>query len=67
MPLIQITTLDGKTPEQVQTCLHEVTQAVMRSFGSKPESVRVIIQQVPHSQWAVGGVSVAELDKAGKR
>lgn len=67
MPLVQISTLEGKSPEQIKTCLKEVTEAICRSFGSKPEAVRVIVEIIPKTHWAVAGVSTAELEAQGTR
>jgi 4-oxalocrotonate tautomerase len=55
MPLVQVTMLEGRTPEQKRALHAEVTEAVIRALGVKPESIRTVIYEVPAAHWAVGG------------
>jgi 4-oxalocrotonate tautomerase len=55
MPLVQVTMIEGRTPEQKQALHREVTEAVIRALGVKPESIRTVIYEVPAAHWAVGG------------
>jgi 4-oxalocrotonate tautomerase len=64
MPLIQATIMEGRTQEQKEAFYKGVTQVAVETLNVKPEQVRVIINQVPTEHWAIGGVSVAERDKA---
>lgn len=63
MPLVHITLLEGRTPEQKRAALTEVTHALERSLGAKPESIRVWITELPKTDFAVGGVTAAERGK----
>jgi len=63
MPLIQATILEGRTQEQKEAFFRGVTQVAVETLNVKPEQVRVVINQVPKTHWAIGGVSVAERDK----
>jgi 4-oxalocrotonate tautomerase len=40
-----------------------VTAAIVESLQVKPESVRVIVQEVPPEYWGIGGVSAKELGR----
>ena len=60
MPIAQILILEGRSEEQRRALLRSVTAAITESLSVKPESVRVIIQEVPPAHWGVGGVSIAE-------
>jgi 4-oxalocrotonate tautomerase len=55
MPLVQVTMIEGRTPEQVEALHRELTDAVVRALGAKPEAIRTIVYEVPASRWAVGG------------
>lgn len=55
MPLVQVTMLEGRTPEQKRALHQELTEAVIRALGAKPDSIRTVIYEVPASHWAVGG------------
>ncbi|MEJ2393720.1 MAG: 2-hydroxymuconate tautomerase family protein [Candidatus Thiodiazotropha sp.] len=63
MPLIQATIMQGRTQEQKEAFYRGVTQVVVETLNVKPEQVRVVINEVPSTHWAIGGVSVAERDK----
>ncbi|MCL6562445.1 MAG: 4-oxalocrotonate tautomerase family protein [Firmicutes bacterium] len=65
MPLAQIHILEGRTEEQKKRLVEEVTAAISRSLGAAPESIRVLLYELPKTHWAVGGVSMAE--QAAKR
>lgn len=67
MPLVQITLLSGRTPEQLAALGREVTEAVQRAIGAPAESVRVVLRESEPEHWFVGGESMAELRAAGKR
>ena len=62
MPLIQATIMEGRTQEQKEAFYQGVTQVVVETLKVKPEQVRIVIQEVPKTHWAIGGVSVAERD-----
>ncbi|MEJ2612039.1 MAG: 2-hydroxymuconate tautomerase family protein [Candidatus Thiodiazotropha sp.] len=63
MPLIQATIMEGRTQEQKEAFFKGITQVAVETLNVKPEQVRVIINQVPTTHWAIGGISVAERDK----
>ena len=62
MPLVEISMIEGRTPEQIRSVIRELHEAVVRALGSKPESVRVIVREVPPTHWAAGGATIAERD-----
>lgn len=62
MPNIEITLGAGRSPEQLRHLIHEVHDAVLRTVGTRPEHVRVVVREVPRSLWATGDVTLAEMD-----
>lgn len=60
MPLVEVTLVSGRSPEQLRSLLHEVHAAVVRAVSAPPESVRVVIREVPATHWAAGDVTIAE-------
>ncbi|MCF8563191.1 4-oxalocrotonate tautomerase family protein [Alicyclobacillus tolerans] len=64
MPLIQMHILEGRTAETKRQLISEVTDAVSRTLGAKPESIRVLLYELPKEHWAVGGVTMAERQQA---
>jgi 4-oxalocrotonate tautomerase len=55
MPTIRIDMFEGRTPEQKKNLVKAITQAVVDTLGNKPESVDIILTDIPRSNWATGG------------
>lgn len=60
MPLVQVTLIEGRSQEKKDALIREVTDAVARTADAPPETIRVILYEVPAGQWGVGGVSKAK-------
>jgi 4-oxalocrotonate tautomerase len=60
MPVVQIHMLEGRSPEKKARLLASVTQAIVESLEVPPSSVRVIISEMRHDHFAIGGVPVSE-------
>jgi 4-oxalocrotonate tautomerase len=61
MPLIEVSLAQGRSEQQIRTMIHEVHEAVLRSIDTKPEYIRVIVREVPRTQWATGDVTLSEM------
>jgi 4-oxalocrotonate tautomerase len=55
--------LQGREPHMKATLIRSVTAAIVDSLKVKPDSVRVIITEVPPEHWGIGGVSAKELGR----
>ena len=64
MPIANLMILAGRAP---QNCAWSGTvrmvTAIVDTLQVKPESVRVILQEVPAEHWGIGGVSARELGR----
>ncbi len=60
MPLVEITLVEGRTPDQLRELLRATTAAVAASVSAPVESVRVVIREVPATHWSAGDVTIAE-------
>ena len=60
MPLIEVTMVEGRTPEQVRALISALTRAAVDTVGAPAESVRVVVREVPATHWAAGDVTIAE-------
>ncbi|MGH3218099.1 MAG: 2-hydroxymuconate tautomerase [Streptosporangiaceae bacterium] len=65
MPLVEVTLVQGRTPQQLRALLHQLHDAVVRSIGAPAENVRVVIREVPATHWAAGDVTIAERSATG--
>ncbi|WP_267885670.1 4-oxalocrotonate tautomerase [Tepidiphilus thermophilus] len=63
MPFVHIYILEGRTEEQKKAAIAKVTEALVESLGSPKENIRVMIQEVPKSQWGIGGVTAKDLGR----
>jgi 4-oxalocrotonate tautomerase len=55
MPIAIIHMMEGRDDEKKARAIAAVTQALVESLDVKAESVRVILQEVPKTQWGIGG------------
>lgn len=60
MPIAMIHIAEGRSDEKKRALLHKVTLAIADSLDAPIESVRVLIQEVPATQWSAGGQTLAE-------
>ena len=60
MPLIDVTLIEGRTPEKKRALIEALTKAAEESIGAPRPSIRVILREVPAAHWAVGGVPKSE-------
>ncbi|MDY6841943.1 MAG: 2-hydroxymuconate tautomerase [Pseudomonadota bacterium] len=57
MPVAQINILEGRSDEQKETLIREVSEAISRSLGAPVENVRIIITEMPKQHFGIGGQS----------
>lgn len=60
MPMINVSMFPGRTAEQKQALVREVTDAFVRTCGGKAEGVWVTINEIPAEHWASGGTLFSE-------
>ncbi|MDH4478338.1 MAG: 4-oxalocrotonate tautomerase family protein [Rhodoferax sp.] len=63
MPFAQIHMLEGRTEEQKRAVIEKVTQALVEAVGAPISTVRVLIQEVPKTNWGIAGVSAKDLGR----
>jgi 4-oxalocrotonate tautomerase len=56
MPIIQVNMFEGRTIDQKRTLVSNMTEAVVKSLGVKPEDVRIILQEMTKQDYAIAGV-----------
>jgi 4-oxalocrotonate tautomerase len=55
MPTIRVEMFEGRTPEQKKEFVKALTEATVKTLGSSPESVDVLLFELKKSDWASGG------------
>jgi len=66
MPIIQITVVEGREPEDIKRCVKSVARATHETLGAPLATIRVTVQQVPAAFWAVGDKTRDEIDSDRK-
>ena len=61
MPICQNHMLEGRTVEQKRKLIAKITEAMFDAIGAKPESVRVILTEMPKEHFGIGGKSFGEM------
>lgn len=64
MPLIEVTMVTGRTPEQLRALISGLTAAACEAVGAPKQNVRVVVREVPATHWAAGDVTIAERSAA---
>jgi 4-oxalocrotonate tautomerase len=59
MLMIKVTILEGRTETQKAELIRRLTVAAELYLNEPSEEVRVIIYEVPPTNWGVGGVTMA--------
>lgn len=60
MPVITIRLLEGRTLEQKRELTQAISEAVSRIAKTPLEGVHVIFENVPRTDWGLGGVLWAD-------
>jgi 4-oxalocrotonate tautomerase len=55
MPILRLEMHPGRTEEQKRAFVREVTRVTVETLTCPPESVDVVITEVPRSAWAKAG------------
>ncbi len=55
MPIVHIELLEGRTQEQKNEMVKEVTEAIVKTTGAKPEAVSIVISDMTKGNYATGG------------
>jgi 4-oxalocrotonate tautomerase len=55
MPSYHVEMLEGRTIEQKKKLVEAITQVSVAILGGSPESVDIIITDIPRENWATGG------------
>lgn len=63
MPIAQLYVIEGRTNEQKETLIQEVSEAMARSLDAPMERIRVMITEMPKQHFGIGGQSAKKLGR----
>jgi len=55
MPIAIIPLMEGRDDQKKARAIEAVTQALVDTLDAKPETVRVILLEVPRASWGIAG------------
>ena len=60
MPILRLEMLEGRSLDQKRAFVEAATRAAVETLACPPESLDVIITEMPRSHWAKGGKLMSE-------
>ncbi|WP_078429322.1 2-hydroxymuconate tautomerase [Alkalihalobacterium alkalinitrilicum] len=66
MPFIQVNILKGRSPEQKEKLIREMTNVAMDVLDAPEQAVRVMIQELEPEHWGIAGESVKKQKETSK-
>ncbi len=60
MPVVEVTLVEGRTPEQLRSMITAVTHAVADTVAAPVANIRVVVREVPATHFAAGDQTIAE-------
>jgi len=63
MPLVQISIMEGRSPERIEALIKNVTATISETLDSPTENIRVFITELPKTHWGIGGKSAKQLGR----
>jgi 4-oxalocrotonate tautomerase len=67
VPFIEVTMVEGRSPQQVRALISALTNAAAQSLEAPATSIRVVVREVPTTHWAAGDVTIAERESDSGR
>jgi 4-oxalocrotonate tautomerase len=63
MPIINVHLMEGRTDDQKARLIGALTDAAIESIGAPRESVRVLLIEIPKTQFGIGGKTASALGR----
>lgn len=60
MPLIHVMNATPSTTGRKRELIAELTATYARVMQMRPETIRIVIDELPRENWGVGGVTLAD-------
>lgn len=63
MILLKVTLLEGRSDAQKAELIQRLTEAASRHFSEPSAEIRVILYEVPPTNWGAGGVTIQQRER----
>ena len=64
MPYVNIQITTGATRQQKSNLVRDVTDALVRELGKRPEHIHIVIQEIDEENWGFSGLLTDDWKKA---
>lgn len=64
MPQVQITLLEGRTPEQKRRVAERITQTLVEEIGTNRENISIAFLEVTPASFSLGGMLMLDRKKS---
>ncbi len=61
MPFVQISMIQGRTPEKKEQLIKKVTEAIIETLQVPADRVRIVLHELPKENIGYGGVPLSKL------
>jgi 4-oxalocrotonate tautomerase len=62
MPIVEITMIEGRTPEAKRRLIAKVTDAIIEAVEAPRDSIRIILREIPALHFGVGGKTKEKIE-----
>ncbi len=62
MPIVQISMIQGRTPEKKAELIKKVTEAIVETLQIPKDRVRIVLNEVPKDNLGYGGIPLSKTD-----
>jgi 4-oxalocrotonate tautomerase len=63
MPIVEITLIEGRTPELKRRLIEKVTDAIEEAVAAPRDSIRVILREIPPLHFGVAGKTKEKVEQ----
>ncbi|MTV37195.1 2-hydroxymuconate tautomerase [Duganella radicis] len=63
MPVIHVHLMEGRSDTLKEALIGAITAATAETLGAKPDSVRVLLHELPKNHFGIGGQSAKALGR----
>lgn len=63
MPIVQVSMRAGRSDQQKEALIRKVTDAVMEAVSAPEQNVTVLINEIPKSEFGIGGQTAEKLGR----
>ncbi|MBS9782900.1 MAG: 4-oxalocrotonate tautomerase family protein [Arcobacter sp.] len=63
MPIATINIIEGRSDEQKEKLIIEMTEAIHKAIDAPKENIRVIINEMPKQHFGIAGKSVKKMGR----